>query len=477
MALLSAREFAAWLTDRDYAPATVADARRTASAYLADRPRIDQLTGTGIAEWIAGQPVGEQRRTRYRTHLHRLSDYARATLPAEQLAALEDLTNPQARTLEDFLRWLRVTGAAPSTVKNRRSVVSAFLVDHPEFLTCTEEGIEAWLDGQRLSRTTRGNYRGHLRSLYRWADLENLSPSTHLTPRSGPGTATSVTAYGRGLVLVAVPAAWQRHVEAWIDWQSSAGRPDTTLYLREYHLRRFAAENLHLEPLAVTVDDLAAWLAAQNWAIETRRSYRTSLRSFYGWAHRTGRMDNDPSAQLPSIRPPRAVAKPAPHEVIIDALSRSDERTGLMIRLGAELGLRRGEIARAHTRDLTRDHAGHLSLTIAGKGGHQRRIPVTGDLARRLTEAAVYAGDAYLFPGNDDGHLSPAHVGKILSRVLDGRFTGHALRHRFATAVYAPTRDLFTTQTLLGHADPRTTRRYVELPPEALRRATASAAL
>ena len=46
----------------------------------------------------------------------------------------------------------------------------------------------------------------------------------------------------------------------------------------------------------------------------------------------------------------------------------------LMIRLGAECGLRRGEIARVHSDDVVADSAGR-SLIVRGKGDKQRVMP------------------------------------------------------------------------------------------------------
>lgn len=100
-----------------------------------------------------------------------------------------------------------------------------------------------------------------------------------------------------------------------------------------------------------------------------------------------------------------------------------------------------------------------------GKGGRQRVVPLTNELA-----AAVRArGRGYLFPGRDNGHLSPRWVGKIVTLLLPGESTMHQLRHRFATRAYSVDRDVFTVQELLGHASPATTRRYVMVPRSALR--------
>ena len=79
-------------------------------------------------------------------------------------------------------------------------------------------------------------------------------------------------------------------------------------------------------------------------------------------------------------------------------------------------------------------------------------------------------------PGQTDGHLSADYVGVLMARALPDGLTAHTLRHRFATAAYGATRDLLAVQELLGHSSPETTRNYVQLPADALRRAVEAAA-
>lgn len=47
----------------------------------------------------------------------------------------------------------------------------------------------------------------------------------------------------------------------------------------------------------------------------------------------------------------------------------------------------------------------------------------------------------------------------------------HTLRHRFATRLYAHTRDVLLVQEALGHASPATTRRYIPYNSERMRAA------
>jgi integrase/recombinase XerC len=140
-------------------------------------------------------------------------------------------------------------------------------------------------------------------------------------------------------------------------------------------------------------------------------------------------------------------------------------REQLMLRLAAEMGLRRAEVAVIHSRDIFEDMGGH-SLTVHGKGGKERDVPLPPGLASQIRAE----GTGYLFPGDDAGHLSPRWVGKLVTLLLPDELTMHTLRHRFATRAYAVDKDVFVVQELLGHASPATTRRYVLVPRDGLRR-------
>ncbi|WP_336622215.1 tyrosine-type recombinase/integrase [Mycobacterium marseillense] len=143
----------------------------------------------------------------------------------------------------------------------------------------------------------------------------------------------------------------------------------------------------------------------------------------------------------------------------------------MMLRLAAEAGLRRAEIARVHRRDLTRGPAG-AALLVHGKGGKLRVVPLGDDLA-----AAIVGASGYLFPGDEDGHLSPRWVGKLMAGALPDHWTAHTLRHRFATRAYRGSRNLRAVQTLLGHSSVATTERYTAVDDEEIRAAMMAAAV
>jgi integrase len=262
-----------------------------------------------------------------------------------------------------------------------------------------------------------------------------------------------------------VPAAWRDALTAWRAYQLAAGYPETTLTTRRHHLEQLATVGGHLDPWAVTRADLLAWLGNHpGWSPETRYGHRVTLRVFYRWAAEEGHIPTDPAARLPTVRRPAPQARPLPVAHLYAALADADERLGLMLGLAAGYGLRRGEIAAVHARDVIDGTDGAPVLLVQGKGRKVRRVPITPTLARVIRDRG-----GYLFPGADGGHLSARWVGRLLSRALPQGWTAHTARHLFATTAYHLDRDLFTVQDLLGHASANTTRTYVALDEHAKR--------
>ncbi|MFB9378623.1 tyrosine-type recombinase/integrase [Kineococcus gynurae] len=260
-------------------------------------------------------------------------------------------------------------------------------------------------------------------------------------------------------------APWDHLITGWTAWMRAAHRPVGTIDLRRYHLGRIRRWFEPLHAAELTTQDLAEFIAAHAWQKETARSYRASLRSFYGWAHAVGLVVDDPARALPSITPSRGRPRPTPTSVFQTALAAAGPRERLMLLLAAHAGLRRAEIAHVHTRDVEEDLLG-FALRVHGKGDVVRRVPLTDDLARALRAAPP----GWVFPSPGGGHLTPAHVGKLVSTLLPEGWTTHTLRHRFASRAYAGSRDLRAVQELLGHSKPETTARYTEVPADDLRK-------
>ncbi len=258
-------------------------------------------------------------------------------------------------------------------------------------------------------------------------------------------------------------------VWAWCEWLRAAGAPETTISLRRYYVTRLW--QTYPDLLGVGVDDLARWMGSAQWNANTKKSARSSLRSFYAWAKATGRIEVSPAALLPAVRIPRSAPRPTPERAFAEAISVADPRARLAIQLAGFCGLRRGEIARVHVDDVVEDGDGY-SLRVVGKGGHVRYVPLPPLLAGELDSIK----EGWAFPSPRGGHITADHLAKIVTRHLPPGVSTHTLRHRCATVAYAGTRDLRAVQELLGHSRPETTAGYAYVPQNAVRAAMQAAA-
>lgn len=255
-----------------------------------------------------------------------------------------------------------------------------------------------------------------------------------------------------------LPTEWDEAITAYLDHRA-AGRASVE------SLKAWRSDLQHLarrapgHPWHLTADDLERYAVAHDWARQTARRRRQSVLDFYRWAQRRGFVTVNPAEEgLPKVKSKQGVARPIPDADLYAALAAAAPRERLMLRLAAELGMRRGEIAQVHSRDLYQDLTGGWVITAHGKGDKDRDLPVPSSLAAALRELPR----GYAFPGGRSGHLSPEWVGKRLARLLPGIWTLHTLRHRFATLLYeVGGHDLLMVQQALGHANANTTRRYV----------------
>ena len=227
--------------------------------------------------------------------------------------------------------------------------------------------------------------------------------------------------------------------------------------------------------VSLSTERLRAFVAAEHRRGLTPKSLQRRLsacRSFYRWLLRHGRIGASPAA---SVKAPKSVRK-LPQVLDPDEASRlvevpTDVPLGLRDRALLELfyssGLRLSELCALHWRDL--DLASGL-VTVLGKGGKQRQVPVGSHARKALAEwrddQSAAPGDP-VFPGRK-GPITPRAVQYRLRQLaqrqgLFKRVHPHLLRHSFASHVLESSGDLRGVQELLGHADIATTQIYTHL--------------
>jgi integrase/recombinase XerD len=225
-------------------------------------------------------------------------------------------------------------------------------------------------------------------------------------------------------------------------------------------------------------DDLAR--LAGKWADlapSTVARKASALRQFYGFLLDEGLRKDDPSAALP--RP--ATRRPLPRilgHAEVEALfaraeleAQSERPSAVRLLTLLELlygsGLRASELVSLPLAAVPRDAP---LLTIIGKGGQQRMVPVSGRARQALSRwLAVRPVDGkFLFPSRGK-HLTRVRLFQLLKDLagragLDpAKLSPHVLRHAFATHLLEGGADLRILQTLLGHADIATTQIYTHV--------------
>lgn len=234
--------------------------------------------------------------------------------------------------------------------------------------------------------------------------------------------------------------------------------------------------------LATASRDAVASLA-QEWAVLAPASVArkaSALRQFFGFAIDEGWRSDDPSGALPKPRTRRPLPRVLGHDDIAALFARaeleaaSDDaravRTLALIELLYGSGLRASELAELPLVAVPRDAP---FLTITGKGGATRLVPVGGRalaaLSRWLALRPALPASRYLFPSKDGKPITRVRLFQLLKALATragidpARISPHVLRHAFATHLLEGGADLRVLQTLLGHADISTTQIYTHV--------------
>ena len=248
----------------------------------------------------------------------------------------------------------------------------------------------------------------------------------------------------------------------------------------------------------VSLADLRAWLGVlsrRGAARATIARTSASLRTFFGWLERTGRIPTDPSLRLtaPSRHrtlPPVLAQRSATALLdVAEVAADDDDPVHLRNRAALELlyatGIRVGELVGLDVDDV--DLASDV-LRVVGKGDKERRVPFGIPARQAVTEwltrgrpqlVGPQSGPALLLGRRGrraDQRQIRSVVHDLLQHVPDAPDLGpHGLRHSAATHLLEGGADLRMVQELLGHASLATTQIYTHVSVERLKASYAQA--
>ena len=206
-----------------------------------------------------------------------------------------------------------------------------------------------------------------------------------------------------------------------------------------------------------------------------------SLRSFYKWMGREGRVATNPAALVSTPKLPKKLPRvPTMEEVngLLDANLPENAAFPARDRVIFELlygcGLRNSELVGIQLDDIGWSNE---VIRVRGKGKKERLVPL-GDVAaaaireylpeRQRLMDAKRRSSAALFVNLRAGSLTTRSVGRIVKAIAVARGLSpdvhpHTLRHAFGTHMLEEGADLRAIQELLGHERLSTTQRYTQL--------------
>lgn len=250
--------------------------------------------------------------------------------------------------------------------------------------------------------------------------------------------------------------------------QQRRGLRRTTIKERDRLLRHFC---VHVNPYIATAGDIEQWLDARNLTAKSRATYLSHLGPFFAWMVAEGERPDNPVDKITRPRLPRMLPRPAPDFDLHAGLAQASPRMRCWLLLIAYEGLRCFEVAALCREDILDGQNPPLLRLSDAKGGHQRVLPLNPLVLEALRAYGMPTrGPLFRFTHRRMGgaQITADAVSDLINyhlRKVAASSTAHQFRHSFGSTLYRETRDVFLVQTLMGHADPRSTAGYVAINP------------
>ena len=256
-------------------------------------------------------------------------------------------------------------------------------------------------------------------------------------------------------------------------------------------LAQFAAwlEKQHGKDLAAAANadlqDYLGYLFARKARASSVARLLSTLKRYYRYGLRQGRIAVDPTLNIESPKLPRALPKTLTEEDVESLLAAPQVDTALGLRDKAMIetlyasGLRVSELVTLKSGQLSQDMG---VVRVIGKGSKERLVPLGEEALLWIGRYREQARAPLLAGKTSDDLFVTAH-GRAMTRQmfwqllrryaaragLRKAISPHTLRHAFATHLLNHGADLRVVQLLLGHSDISTTQIYTHVARERLK--------
>ncbi len=254
--------------------------------------------------------------------------------------------------------------------------------------------------------------------------------------------------------------SYQRDLKKFVSYLNSLGLKDIK-EVRDLHLQSYINQ-----------------MERENFASSSISRSVASIRAFFQYLFKEGRIQKDPSENL---KPPR-VEKKAPEILSVEEVDRllkqphQDTPKGIrdtaMLELLYATGMRVSELIHLNTSDVNLQ----FGYVTCHENGKERVIPI-GSVSRRALIRYVDEARGAFVKDDEEKALFTNCSGKPMSRQgfwkvlkgyadeagIHGDITPHTLRHSFAVHMLQNGADVKSVQEMLGHSDISTTQIYLSM--------------
>ena len=269
----------------------------------------------------------------------------------------------------------------------------------------------------------------------------------------------------------------ERNVSAHTRIAYIADIQEFTRFLHNNNFIKSQDEIINVEP--ENIREYLSYLYRQKVKKVTVNRKVSSLRAFYKYVLRTGKIKNNPAEMIQTLKTEKYMPTFLSVDEMFELLKAQDESSVLSLRNRAMLeifyssGLRLSELAGLDLIDL--DFNQKL-VKVRGKGRKERIVPVGGPALKAVQEYLEKIGEIRkdtngdilkkpLFLNARGERITTRSIARIVNEItsksgIGRKISPHALRHSFATHLLNAGADLRSIQELLGHESLSTTQKY-----------------